>query len=152
MAIHGKKRLFISFIYLGVLFTGAGAIFYSLQSFSGTIFLLPDTGESLVFRPAEDGLKLGVSQRGVARDLLSFDNPRSVEALRADQNYDGLILPFALRLDAVEVVKENPPRQVLYIEGAGRGATRNAGARGTDHDRRYRSRCDKPGALGGLGA
>lgn len=119
MATKINKRLFLSCIYLGILFLGAGAAFYSLQSFSGTIFLLPGAGESLVFRPAEDGLRLGVSQRGVARDLLLFDNPRSVEALRADQNYDGLILPFALRLDKVEVVKENAPRQLLYIEGPG---------------------------------
>jgi hypothetical protein len=53
----------------------------------------------------------------VAPDLLLFDTPRSAQGLRSDRLYDGLILPFTLRLEAVDVVEEHAPRQVLYLEG-----------------------------------
>src|SRR5690606_17309849 len=46
-------------------------------------------------------------------------NPRSVGALRRDQNYDGVNLPFALRLEDVEVLEEKPARQILQIDGFG---------------------------------
>ena len=119
MASTGKKRLFLSSIYLGILFLVAGVAFHYLQRFEGTVFLLPGAAESLVFSPAGGSFRLGAAQRGVAPDLLLFDNPRSVEALRADQRYDGAILPFALRLDGVEVVKEHEARQVIHIDGPG---------------------------------
>ena len=116
MASQGKKRLLLSSLYLGALFSLAGWAFYFLQYFSGSVFLLPGATESLAFSPAGNAVRFGAAQRAVAPDLLLFDNPRSVKALRDDQLYDGLILPFALRLDEVEIVREFPPWDVLRVD------------------------------------
>ncbi len=116
MASKGKKRLLLSSLYLGALFMVAGWAFHYLQYFSGSVFLLPGASESLAFSPAGKAFRPGAAQRSVAPDLLLFDNPRSVQALRSDQLYDGLILPFALRLEKVEIVREYPPWDVLRIE------------------------------------
>lgn len=117
MAFTGKKRLYLSCIYLGALFLVTGMSAQYLLRFSGTIFLLPDAAENLVFCLSDGTFRPAASQRAMTPDLLLFENPRSVEALRADQNYDGAVLPFSLRLDSVEVLQERPPREVLYLEG-----------------------------------
>lgn len=117
MAFSRKKRLLLSCTYLGVMFVAAGTVYHYLQHFSGSVFLLPGASESLAFRPTDGRFRLGVAQRGVASELLLFDNPGSVQALRADQNYDGTILPFALRLEKVELLEEKPARHIIQIDG-----------------------------------
>ena len=119
MAFKGKKRLLLASLYLGALIIIAGGAFHYLQRFSGSVFLLPGAAESLAFSPVGGAFRPGVAQRAVAPDLLLFDNPRSARALRADQLYDGLVLPFSLRLDRVEIVREHPPKDILFIEGTG---------------------------------
>lgn len=117
MAFTRKKRLLLSCIYLGVMFVAAGTAYHYLQHFSGSVFLLPGASESLAFCPTDGRFRLGAAQRGVASDLLLFDNPRSVQALRADQSYDGTILPFALRLEKVELLEVKSSRQIIQIDG-----------------------------------
>jgi len=119
MAFTPKKRLILSCLYLGLMFLVAGTVYHYLQRFSGSVFLLPGAPESLAFRPSEGAFRPGIAQRGVAPELLLFDNPRSIQALRPDQNYDGIVLPFALRLDRVEVLKDRPPHRVIEIDGPG---------------------------------
>ena len=119
MVSNVKKRLYLLCVYLGALFLVAGTVLHYLQHFSGTIFLLPGTAESLVFCSADGAVRLGAAQRGVPPEMLLFVNPRSVEALRADQSYDSAVMPFSLRLDSVDVLKEREPREVLHIEGPG---------------------------------
>lgn len=116
MDYKGKKRLLLSSLYLGALFMVAGWAFYYLQHFSGSVFLLPGASESLAFSPAGEAFRPSAAQRAVAPDLLLFDNPASVKALRSDQLYDGLILPFSLRLEKVEILREYAPWDVLRIE------------------------------------
>ena len=106
-------------MYLGLMLLVAGTAYHYLQQFSGSVFLLPGVPESLAFRPADGAFRPGIAQRGVVPELLLFDNPRSVQALRPDQLYDGIVLPFALRLDEVEVLEERPARQTIQIDGPG---------------------------------
>lgn len=115
----GKKRLFLSSLYLGVFLSAAGTAFYYLQCFDGTVFLLPGVAERLAFCPADRSVRPGVAQRGVTPDRLLFDNPNSAKALRPNQAYDTLVLPFAIRLDGAELLTTHQPREMLYIEGPG---------------------------------
>lgn len=112
-----NKRLLFSALYLGAMFLVAGTLFYRLQGFEGALFLQQGAAEHLAFRAASGGLGVGVAQRNVPPDLLLFDNPRAVRALRQDQHYDAMLLPVALRLDAVEIIAEHPARHALSMEG-----------------------------------
>lgn len=116
MAPLPNKRLYLSCLYLGALFLVAGTLYYAVQAFSGVVVLQRGGAEQLAFRPSEDGLTLGLAQRSVPPDLLLFDNPRVARVLRQDQAYDGLVLPFALRLESAEIIEEKAPNHLLRIE------------------------------------
>jgi len=117
MNVYVPKRLLLSSLYLGALFLVAGTVFYRLQAFTGVVFLQKGAAEHLAFRIAQGGLGIGVAQRGVMPELLLLDNPRVVQALRADQRYDALVLPYALQLDGVEIIHEPAPRHWLHVSG-----------------------------------
>lgn len=117
MAFTSRKRLFFSCVYLGAMLGLAGTVYYRMQAFEGTVVLRQGSAEHLALRAAESGLVLGLSQRNLPRDLLLLDTPGTARVLRADQNYDAIVLPFGLRLDAVEVLKAFPPSNYLDVEG-----------------------------------
>lgn len=117
MQFLANKRLLFSCVYLGLLFFVAGTLFYTVVGFKGTLFLQRGVTETLVFRPSEGRLALGAAQRNVPSDLLLLENPGVARVLRKDQNYDAMVLPFALRLDEVEVLAERPSKHWLEVEG-----------------------------------
>lgn len=116
MASRPNKRLYLSCLYLGALFLAAGTLYYAVQAFFGVVVLQRGGAEQLAFRPAAGGLTLGLAQRNVPPDLLMFDNPRVARVLRQDQQYDGLVLPFSLRLETAEIIEEKAPNHLIRIE------------------------------------
>lgn len=106
-------------LYTGAVLLLCGYVYYALLRYDGELFLLPQQDESLVVRESTGTGVLSVLQRSAPPDALLFNNPAARKRLDSSRLYDGVTLPFSLRLESVEVLHEFPAEARLVITGKG---------------------------------
>lgn len=112
-------KMFLAFLYLGLLFLGAGFLYQRMQRFEGSLVVKAGEVESIVIRPSQDGFSFTPMQRKLPPDVIPFDQPATARRLDARAHFDIAKLPFRVRLDAVEVIEEPPPKNILEVMDAG---------------------------------
>ena len=111
--------MLMAFIYLGLIFAGAGYIYQRIQRFEGILIVNRGKAESIVVRPSEGGFSFTPMQRKLPPDVIPFDQPQTARSLDAREHFDIAKLPFRIRLDDVETLDNPPPKNILEITEGG---------------------------------
>ncbi len=119
MQRSSSPRLFFALFYLGAVFALGGLVYQRLAAFSGELPLALGRTEKSVVRPSRAGQVFVGMQRRAPLDVIAFDNPAIARRLLdPDLAYDAMTLPFRLRLEEADVLREYPPRDVLRVRAA----------------------------------
>ncbi len=113
-------RLFLSLVYLGLLFSVAGYLYRQVLYFEGDLFLDTNTLAQWVVRPAGGSGALFSAQRNMPAGVIlpAFEN-RIAARYGRDTSVDVVALGLGIRLTSVKLLEEYPPREELTIEGPG---------------------------------
>lgn len=107
-------RMGLRLAYLTAVFAGGGYFYASLYSMEGVLVLGPGKAERTVAAPAGSGALARMMQPALPPELLEANNPRVYErALDKNEHFTTARLPFAVTLEAVEVLEQPPARLVL---------------------------------------
>jgi len=117
-------RLFLSLVYLGLLFSAAGYLYRSILFFEGDLFLDTASSARWVARPSGGGGALFSAQHNAPAGVLlpSFEH-RIAARYGRDVSVDAANLGFRLRLVSVRPLEEFPPRETVEIDGPGGART-----------------------------
>lgn len=117
-------RLFLSLVYLGLLFSVAGYLYGEILFFEGDLFLDTDTPARWVVRQAGTSGAVFSAQHNLPASVIlpSFES-RIAARYGRDVSVDVASLNFALRLVSVEPIEEFPPREEVEIQGPGAART-----------------------------
>lgn len=109
-------RLLFALFYVGAIFAVGGYLYQRLAAFSGEMPIALGHTEKTVVRPSRPGQVFVGMQRNMPLEVLAFDNPQVARRLLdEDVAYDAMTLPFRLRLEKAEVLREFLPRDMLRV-------------------------------------
>lgn len=117
-------RLFLSLVYLGLIFSAAGYLYREILFFEGDLFLDTDTPTRWVVRRAGTSGAPFSAQHNLPPSVIlpSFES-RIAARYGRDVSVDVASLNFALRLVSVDPIEEFSPREEVEIEGSGPSRT-----------------------------
>jgi hypothetical protein len=116
MSIRTHKRLWLSFVYLGVVLGTGAKLYMELQHFDGQLYLERGIAERLAVAPHHSGASIVLNQRNTPADLLLFDNGRTADILEAGGTFDGAIMPWGLRYDGLETIQQFPDKHQIALQ------------------------------------
>lgn len=121
-------RIFLSLIYLGLLFGGGGWVYYRIQHFEGIVVVGEGKAENLALQPIGQGNLFGASYRNLPFDVLPLLNPQVMrKVLDPQTHYNANDLPATLHLSKIEIRETGAPEE--WIEAQFNGAQQRIPAR-----------------------
>jgi len=113
-------RIFSSMLYLGLLFAGAGWVYYRIQHFEGIVVIGEGKAEHLAVQPAGSGGTFSANYRKMPIDVLPLADSGSLrKVLDPVANYDATELPFALGLTKIEVKDSGAAEEFIELQSDG---------------------------------
>jgi hypothetical protein len=118
MLPRGSFRLILYLAYLCALFAFAAGVYARIQRFDGMVLVVKGSAEGIAVCPARDSFSLAAGERNLPAEIIHFDNPQPFRRFLGDQEmFDAVRMPFRLQLDAIDVLEERPPREIIEVLG-----------------------------------
>lgn len=117
------KRLALSLLYLGAVLCIASVLLHQLRRAEGELLVTEGRTESVLVCEEGDAPGFGGLRRAPL-EAIPFDNPEAIaRRVGRTDGLDAVVLPFHVRLDQVELIRERYPSHFITVTGP-EGASR----------------------------